>query len=53
MSFTVPLSGSTIAATATAVTTCLSSADCSDSAAPMCSDNVCVWRCLVVWKFLS
>ena len=42
MLFTVPLSGSIIAATATAVTTCLSSADCSDSAAPMCSVNVCV-----------
>ena len=42
MLFTVPLSGSIIAATATAVTTCLSSADCSDSAASMCSVNVCV-----------
>ena len=42
MLFTVPLSDSIIAATATAVTTCLSSADCSDSAAPMCSVNVCV-----------
>ena len=48
MLFTVPLSGSTIAA----VTTCLSSADCSDSAAPMCSVNVCV-NVLWWWKFLS
>ena len=42
MLFTVPLSGSTIAATGTAVTTCLSSADCSDTAVPMCSFHVCV-----------
>ena len=42
MLFTVPLSGSIIAATATAATTCLPSADCSDSAAPMCSVDVCV-----------
>ena len=42
MLFAVPLSVSIIAATATAMTTCLSSADCSDSAAPMCSVDVCV-----------
>ena len=42
MLFTMPLSDSIIAATATAMTTCLSSADCSDSAAAMCSVNVCV-----------
>ena len=47
LSFTVPFDGCTIVATATVVTTCPSSADCPDSAAPMC------WRgCLrrdVVW----
>merc|ERR1712136_313693 len=42
MSFTVPLKGSTIVATAAVVTTCSSSADCTDSAAPMCSGGVCV-----------
>ena len=42
MLFTMPLSDSIIAATATAMTTCLSSADCSDSAVAMCSVNVCV-----------
>jgi len=42
MSFTVPVQGNVIVATATTVTTCSSSADCSDSAAPMCRDNVCV-----------
>merc|ERR1719374_538871 len=42
MSFTVPISGSIIAASATAVTTCSSSTDCTDLSTPMCSDNVCV-----------
>jgi len=42
MSFTVPLTGSVIAVTKTAVTTCSSSDDCTDSSAPMCSDNICV-----------
>merc|ERR1712136_604518 len=42
MSFTVPLTGSVIAVTKTVVTTCSSSDDCTDSAAPMCSDNICV-----------
>ena len=37
MSFTVTLAGSTIAATAAVVSTCSESADCTDSATPMCS----------------
>ena len=42
MSFTIPLTGSTIVATAAVVTTCFASADCTDSATPMCSGGVCV-----------
>ena len=42
MSFTVPLNGSTIVATATIVTSYSSSADCPDSAAPMSCGSVCV-----------
>ena len=42
MSFTVPLNGSTIVATATVVTSHSSSADCFDSAAPLCCGSVCV-----------
>ena len=42
MSFTVPLNGCTIVATATVVTSCSSSAVCPDSAAPMCCGGV--WR---------
>ena len=42
MSFTVPLNGSIIVATATVVTSCSSSAACSGSAAPMCCGGVCV-----------
>merc|ERR1719374_508450 len=42
VSFTVPLTGSTIVATAAVVTTCSVSADCTDSATPMCSGGVCV-----------
>ena len=47
MSFTVPLTGCTIVATATVVTTCSSSADCPDSSAPMCC-GVFASRCRVV-----
>ena len=42
MSFTVPSTGSTIVATAAVVTMCSASADCTDSATPMCSGSVCV-----------
>ena len=41
-SYTVPLDGCTIVATATVVTSCSSSADCIVSAAPMCCGGVCV-----------
>ena len=44
MSFTVPLNGCTIVATASVVTPCSSSADCPVSAAPMCCGGVCVAR---------
>ena len=40
VSFTVPLNGSTIVATATVVTSCSSSTDCPYSAAPMCCGGV-------------
>ena len=42
MSFTVTLTGSTIDATAAVVSTCSASADCTDSASPMCSEGACV-----------
>ena len=42
MSFTVPLNGYTIVATAAVVTLYSSSAYCPDSAAPMCCGGVCV-----------
>ena len=42
MLFTVPLNDCTIVATATVVTSCSSTADCPDSAAPMCCEGVCV-----------
>ena len=42
MSFTVTLTGSTIDATAAVVSTCSASADCTDSATPMCSVGACV-----------
>ena len=42
MSSTIPLTGSTIVATAAAVTTYSTSADCTDSATPTCSGDVCV-----------
>ena len=42
VSFTVTLAGSTIDATAAVVSTCSASADCFDSAAPMCSAGACV-----------
>ena len=42
MSFTAPLNGFTIVATATVVTSYSSSADCPFSAAPMCCGSVCV-----------
>ena len=42
MSFTVPLNGYIIVAIATVVTSYSSSADCPDSAAPMCCGSVCV-----------
>ena len=42
MSFTIPLTGSTIIATAAFVTECTASADCMDFATPMCSVGVCV-----------
>ena len=42
MSFTVPWTRSTIVATAAVVTTCSTSADCTDSATPMYSGCVCV-----------
>ena len=41
-SSTIPLTGSTIFATAAAVTTYSTSADCTDSATPSCSGDVCV-----------
>ena len=42
MSFTVSLTGSSIDAIAAVVSTCSASADCTDSATPMCSAGVCV-----------
>ena len=42
MSFTIPLTGSTIIATAAVVTMCSASTDCTDSATPTCSEDVCV-----------
>ena len=42
MSFTVPLDGCTIVATTIVVTSYSSSADCPDSAAPLCCGSVCV-----------
>ena len=42
MSFTVPLNGCTIVATATVVISCSSSADCPGSVASMCCLGVCV-----------
>ena len=42
MSFTVTLTRSTIDATAAVVFTCSASADCTDSATPMCSAGACV-----------
>ena len=42
MSFTVTLTVSTIDATAAVGTTCFASADCTDSATPMCSAGACV-----------
>ena len=42
MSSTIPLTGSTIVATAAVVTTYSASADCTDSATPTCSGDVCV-----------
>ena len=41
-SFKIALTGSTIVATAAAVTTCSASADYADSATPTCSGSVCV-----------
>ena len=41
-SSTIPLTGNTIVATAAAVTTYSTSADCTDSATPTCSRDVCV-----------
>ena len=42
MSSTIPLAGNTIAATTDVVTTCFASADCTDSATPTCSGDICV-----------
>ena len=42
MSFTIPLTGNTIVITAAVVTTCSVSVDCTDSAIPTCSGDVCV-----------
>ena len=42
MSFTVTLTGSTIDATASVGTTCFASADCTNSATPMCNAGACV-----------
>ena len=42
MSFTVPLTGSTIDANAAVGIRCSASADCTDSATPMCSAGACV-----------
>ena len=42
MSFTIPLTGNTIVATAAVVTTYSASADCADSATPTCSGDICV-----------
>ena len=42
MSFTVPLTGRTIVATAAVVTMCSASAVCTDSVTPICSGSVCV-----------
>ena len=39
---TIPLTGSTIVATAAVVTTCSASVDCTNSATPTCSGDVCV-----------
>ena len=40
--FTIPLTGSTIVATAAVVTTCSSPANCTDSLTPTCSGSVCI-----------
>ena len=48
MSFTVSLAGSTIGATAAAVSTCSASADCTGSVAPMCSSGACVAMSVMV-----
>ena len=42
MSFTTPLTGNTIVITAAVVTTCSASVDCTGSAIPACSGDVCV-----------
>ena len=42
MSFTIPLTGSTIVATVDVVTTCSTSADYTDSSTPTCSGSVCI-----------
>ena len=42
MSSTIPLTGNTIVATTAVVTTCFASADCTDSAIPTCSGDICV-----------
>ena len=42
VSFTVTLTGSSFDATAAVVTTCFASADCTDSATPLCSAGACV-----------
>ena len=53
MSFTVPLDGYTIDATATVVASYSSSADCPGSAAPLCCERVSASRCRVVVDSLS
>ena len=42
MSFTIPLTGNTIVITAAVATKCSVSVDCTDSAIPTCSGDVCV-----------
>ena len=39
---TIPLTGNTIVATTAVVTTCSAVTDCTDSATPTCSGDVCV-----------
>ena len=49
MSFTVPLTGSAIVATASFVTMCSALTDCTDTVSPICSGGVCVAMSWLWW----